>query len=123
MAGILVVSGKSRGYYFGLHEGTMVVGRDESCQMQVLDEMVSRQHVQFRYDPQAKSYCVTDLHSANGLFINGRRISGETTLDDGDTILIGESKLFFSTKDFIDGDSALLHFKHRGERGKSTLIQ
>lgn len=101
----------------------MTVGRDEASDMQVLDEMVSRRHMQIRYDKPAGTYKVADLNSANGVFINGQRITGEIEIADGDTILIGESKLFYSTNDFLDGDSALMHFKQRGERGKSTLIQ
>ncbi len=123
MASMIVVSGKSRGFYLALREGTLTIGRDEASDMQVLDEMVSRQHMQIRYDKPAGTYKVADLNSANGVFINGQRITGEMEIADGDTILIGESKLFYSTKDFLDGDSALMHFKQRGERGKSTLIQ
>ncbi|MHC4415844.1 MAG: FHA domain-containing protein [Planctomycetota bacterium] len=123
MASLMVVSGKSRGYYFPLEQGTVIVGRDEACDVQVLDEMVSRRHMKVRFDADSRSYRSEDLQSANGVIINGQRISEETVLTDGDTIMIGESKLFFTVKDFLDGESALMHFKHRGERGKSTLIE
>ncbi len=123
MASILVVSGKSSGYYFPLEERTMVVGRDEECDIQVLDEKVSREHMRVRFDEESKRYRVSDMKSTNGVVINGQPISEERELKDGDTITIGQSKLFFSVKDFLDADAALSHFKHRGERGKSTLIQ
>ncbi len=123
MASILVVSGKSRGYYLPLEEGTVTVGRDEACDLQVLDERVSREHLQVRYDQEKSRHRAQDLNSSNGVFINGRQIERDVELEDGDTILIGESKLFYSVKDFLDADAALSHFKHRGQRGKSTLIQ
>ncbi len=122
MASILVVSGKSKGYYFPLKEQTVTVGRDEACDVQILDERVSRRHMQLRCD-EAKSYYASDLQSANGVFVNGQKISQESPLADGDAITIGESKLFFSARNFLDSDEALSHFKHRGERGKSTLIE
>ncbi len=123
MASILVVSGKSKGYYFPLKEQAVTVGRDEACDVQILDERVSRRHMQLRCDDGAKSYYASDLQSANGVFVNGQKISQESPLTDGDAITIGESKLFFSTRNFLDSDEALSHFKHRGERGKSTLIE
>ncbi len=123
MASLLVVAGKSRGYYFPLEPRTIVIGRDEGCDIQVLDEAVSRRHVQIRFIKDSGSFHAADLDSANGLTVNGRRIAEETVLNDGDTIMIGKSKLFFTIKDFLDRDAALSHFKHRGEKGKATLMQ
>ena len=123
MASLMVVSGKSSGYYFHLEGGKVLVGRDEGCDVQVLDEMVSRRHMEIQFDEGSRNFVAKDLQSANGVVVNGRLISGEAVLTDGDTILIGESKLFFTIKDFMSGDDALMHFKHRGERGKSTLIE
>ncbi len=123
MASILVVAGKDRGAYYPLHEATIVAGRDESCDIQILDDLVSRRHLQVRYDGKTRTYRVTDLKSANGVFINGRQISRETDVQDGDTIRIGDTKLFYTDKEFPDMDAAMTAFKKRGEHGKSTLIQ
>ena len=101
----------------------MVVGRDEACDIQVLDEKISREHMQLRFDEESKRFHVSDMKSTNGVVLNGQPISEESQLKDGDTMTIGQSKLFFSVKDFLDADAALSHFKHRGQRGKSTLIQ
>ena len=40
MASILVVSGKSKGYYFPQKEQTLTVGRDEACDVQILAQPV-----------------------------------------------------------------------------------
>ena len=125
MASILVVSGKSKGDYHALKDGIFLVGREETCDIQVLDEMVSRRHMELRCNPARKEFTVVDLESANGVFVNGTKIAEETPLADEDAILIGETKLFFTHKDFLGRDEAFAHIaiKKRGERGKSTLIQ
>lgn len=123
MASLVVVSGKSRGYFFLLEERTMIVGRDEVCDIQVMGNLISRRHVQIRFEPQGKTFLATDLQSTNGVFVNGQQISHEVRIQDGDTITIGESKLFFTSEDFLDRDAAIAHLKYRGEGGRSTLIQ
>ena len=125
MASILIVSGKSKGDYHPLTEGLFLVGREETCDIQVLDEMVSRKHMELRCDPGHSDFKVADLDSANGVFVNGTRISGEVALADEDAIKIGETKLYFTHKDFLGSEEAFAHMaiKKRGERGKSTLIQ
>jgi pSer/pThr/pTyr-binding forkhead associated (FHA) protein len=64
-----------------------------------------------------------DMKSANGVFVNGRKIDSEIELHDNDEIEIGKSKIMFSLQDFKDRTNALNHWRTRGERGKSTLIR
>jgi len=125
MASITVVSGENTGDYYPLAKRTMVIGRDEALPIQVKDDRVSRKHVQIRYEQAdgTDRYVLLDMKSANGTFVNGRQITTELVLQDNDIIELGNSKLMFSTTDFPDRESALNHYKARGERGKSTLIQ
>lgn len=123
MASIVIVSGPNEGDFYPLGTRTMVVGRDEGCPIQVVDELVSRKHVQIRWDDGDRSYHALDMRSANGVFINGRQIATDTTLEDGDIIAIGNSKLMFTNADFTDRESALNAYKQRGQRGKSTLVR
>jgi pSer/pThr/pTyr-binding forkhead associated (FHA) protein len=123
MASLFVVSGKASGTYFVLGEGVLVVGRDEACEFQIVDELVSRRHMQIRHDDSAESYHVQDLDSANGVFVNGKRISSETELKDADTIKIGDSTLLYTIKSIRDLETAMAFIKKRGEHGKSTLIK
>ncbi len=123
MASILVVAGKDRGAYYPLGKNTLVAGRDETCDIQILDDLVSRRHLEIRHDARSLTYRIKDLNSSNGVFINARQISRETELQDGDTIRIGETKLFYTDKEFPDMEAAMTAFKKRGEHGKSTLIQ
>ena len=126
MASILVISGKSSGYYLALDDNpstVVVIGRDEGCDVQVLDELVSRRHLEIKFDSESKAYLATDVESANGVVINGRQITQPVPLADNDAIVIGESKLFFTTKNYPDREAAVLDIKQRGERGKNTMIQ
>ena len=123
MPSIIVVSGSNEGDYYPLGKRTMVVGRDEGCPIQIVDELVSRKHLQIRHEASDDQYHALDMKSANGTFVNGRQITTELVLQDNDIIELGNSKLMFSTTDFPDRESALNHYKARGERGKSTLIQ
>jgi len=124
MACLTVVGGPSEGDYYPLGRRTMVIGRDEGVPIQVVDEMVSRKHCQIHceeVDGGERRYQVMDMNSANGVMVNGRRIT-DVWLADNDIIDIGNSKLMFSMKDFDDRESALNHYKKRGERDKNTMV-
>ncbi len=121
MASLIVTSGKQEGDYYPLGRRTNVVGRDEALLIQVLDNMVSRKHLQIRYDEKTGKYYAYDMKSRNGVYVNNQRIAGETLLADGDVILVGLTTLLFVDKDFKDKDSALLHYKKVGERMRVTV--
>ena len=125
MGTILIVAGRDRGSYYSLPEPSTVIGRDESCDIQIVDEMISRRHTKVtrREEGDALRFFISDMQSANGVFVNGRQVSEEVELNDGDTIKIGESKLFFSTKRFRDLDTAMMYFKQRGQRDKGTIVR
>lgn len=125
MGTILVVAGRDRGGYYRLETDAVVIGRDDTCDIQIVDEMISRRHMRItsRGEPESRTYYASDLHSANGVFVNGRQVSEERPLHDGDTIRIGETKLFFSTKRFRDLDTAMVYFKQRGQQDKGTIVR
>jgi pSer/pThr/pTyr-binding forkhead associated (FHA) protein len=62
------------------------------------------------------------MKSRHGVFVNGMKTTDEIVLADGDEILLGNTTLLFTSKDFPDRESALLHFKRVGERRRSTLM-
>jgi pSer/pThr/pTyr-binding forkhead associated (FHA) protein len=116
------MSGDQKGDYYPLGRRTNVIGRDEGAPIQILDEHISRKHMQIRFDPDKKQYYALDMRSKHGVFINGARINDETLLVDDDQIHIGQTDLLFTEKDFADRDSALSHFKKVGERMRATII-
>ena len=123
MASIIIISGAKKGDYYSLGHRTNVIGRAESLLIQILDEHVSRKHLQIRFDVEKQRYYALDMKNRHGVFINGQRIREETLLVDGDQILIGETTLLFTDEDFSDRESALSHFKKVGERMRPTAIQ
>ncbi len=120
MASLFIISGDQKGSYYPLGHRTNVLGRNEALPIQILDDLVSRKHLQIRYDKQQDKHYAVDMKSKHGVLINDREISEETALVDGDEILIGETTLLFTEKDFDDRESALSHFKKVGERMRPT---
>ena len=122
MASIIVATGEQKGDYYPLGRRTNVVGRDEALLIQILDEHVSRKHMQIHFDEDKQQYYALDMKSKHGVFINGSKINNETVLTDGDQIGIGQTTILFTLKDFEDRKSALSHFKKVGERIRPTVI-
>ncbi len=121
MAFLLVISGTNEGDYHPIKDGSVTIGRDEECTIQILDGEVSRRHLEVRRKSPTDPYVAIDDHSANGVFVNDKQISGETPLADGDIIRIGRSELIYSQRDFIDRDTALEHYGRRHEHDRRTI--
>ncbi len=122
MASLLVISGSTAGDYYLLGKDPVVIGRDESSPIQIVDEAVSRKHL--RISPVAdRSYHAEDLASANGTYVNDVRIRETRPLADGDVVRLGSTELMFSAIDYADGETAFQHYRQHGERDKSTIIR
>ena len=101
--------------------GTDVVGRSESCAVQLVDPKVSREHFDVRYHAGIRGFVLTDHGSANGTLINGHRITEPTAIDEGDVIEIGGSRLVFTRRQVEDHATAMLLFKRHGEKYRGTM--
>lgn len=121
MATLIFLTGPTPGRHFPLGRRTTVVGRDEGVPLQINDERVSRKHFQVRWDAAEQQFCVLDMQSTHGTFVNGRRITTDRVLADGDEIGAGDVKLLFTLEDFADAQAALSYWKTAGQRGKTTL--
>lgn len=71
-----------------------VIGRENSSDLSLNSEDVSRQHAIIKWDIEADSYIINDMESANGLYINGVCCT-TATLKDKDIIQIGEHNIYF----------------------------
>ena len=121
MATLIVFSGPNEGRYYPLAENRLVsVGRDDQCSFQIIDEKMSRRHLQLRYDEGDDKHYAVDMRSANGVFVNGQRLTDDMALKEGDIIEIGRSKIRYTQHDFPDEESAALHFKKTDEWKKGT---
>jgi len=50
----------------------IVIGRDLSCDVQITSSFIGRQHAEISFN--GNSFRIKDLNSANGIFINGKKI-------------------------------------------------
>ncbi|MBB5034684.1 FHA domain-containing protein [Prosthecobacter vanneervenii] len=77
--------------------GTCTLGRVPDNPLPIADTEVSRRHAIIQ--PQGDLECwLVDLGSANGTFLNGRRISQPMPLHHGDLIRLGTHELAFSPR-------------------------
>ncbi len=67
-----------------------VVGRMPECSIRIQNDSLSRLHARFLQDGSV--WCVEDLNSQNGVFLNGEKLS-KAPLHEGDIISIGEIDL------------------------------
>ena len=77
----------------------MLVGRLPECDVMIDDTLVSRMHA--RISVRDDAVVVEDLHSTNGIYVNGTRITHSASLREGDRLLIGttEISLFEARRD------------------------
>jgi pSer/pThr/pTyr-binding forkhead associated (FHA) protein len=88
-----------------LNTGSLLIGRLPECEVLLQDTLVSRMHA--RISVQSNSVLVEDLHSTNGVYVNGQRVQHSTVLREGDRILIGTTELSL----FEYRDSSLMRLK------------
>src|SRR5687768_11491953 len=82
-----------------LREGSLLVGRLPECDIAIDDGLVSRMHA--RISVRDNAVVVEDLHSTNGVYVNGTRITHNALLREGDRLLVGttEISLFEARRD------------------------
>jgi pSer/pThr/pTyr-binding forkhead associated (FHA) protein len=85
--------------------GSILIGRLAECEVHLQDNLVSRMHA--RISVQNDQVVVEDLHSSNGVYINGIRVGHSAVLRDGDRILIGTTELSL----FESRDSSLMRIR------------
>ena len=79
-----------KGRKFSLSLSPFFIGRDNSCSLTIQSKQVSRQHcVLYRF---GNKFIVRDLHSTNGIKLNGSPITSEN-IRPGDIIQIGTEEI------------------------------
>jgi pSer/pThr/pTyr-binding forkhead associated (FHA) protein len=104
MACLIVASGKNAGAQYRLPRRPVTAGRDPARDIQLVDPKVSRKHFQIRCD--GKDYTLVELHSRNGVRVNGRKVQSKQ-LADGDEIRAGDTVLMFFAEDIRSNTDAL----------------
>ncbi len=103
---ILIVKRKHRSEWL-LQGREALIGRGSDCGVCLDNPSVSRHHA--KVVKILGGYCVEDLHSTNGVILNGRRVR-KHMLRNGDSIQIGNQKLRYragSGEDVVDSGKAV----------------
>lgn len=80
-----------RGTLFPIRSGEVILGRSSYASIVVNNPLASREHAVVR--AAAGRLEVQDLGSKNGTYVNGKRVQGTISVDDGDIIKIGTDVL------------------------------
>jgi DNA-binding response OmpR family regulator len=89
--------------FIDLAEEALSIGRSTSCGLVVHHALVSRLHALI--ERRGPRYTIVDAGSANGTYLNGRRLSEPLLLSHGDTIGLGAPSPLLR---FIDSDPTII---------------
>lgn len=98
-------SGETPGTVYPLVDAEIMIGRDTSCTLVILDAEVSRKHARLIW--QGSNYVIEDVGSTNGTFINGQRLLTPVVLHGGETVTLGE-KVVLAFQAIVDPDATRL---------------
>lgn len=88
---IVFLTGPNKGKRFDISSAALRIGRSSSSDVQIPDEELSRNHCMIEVSADG-ALTIADLASANGTFVNGENIEGDTKpLKAGDEVSIGTS--------------------------------
>jgi ABC-type multidrug transport system ATPase subunit/pSer/pThr/pTyr-binding forkhead associated (FHA) protein len=104
----------------------LTFGRDDSNEIVLDTPNVSRLHAQITR--VGRRYYVTDLRSANGTFVNDKRVEGDVWLNPQDTVRIGPYKFVvgedqFTRYDETEGMRVEAHHLNKWVRKDLNLLQ
>jgi two-component system cell cycle response regulator len=100
-AAVTVLRGELPGALFTLQAGATIIGRDPDAAISLPDHSLSRQHA--RITSAGGAYTIEDLGSTNGTFVDGARIAGRRTLEDGCRVHLGtRTVLHFRLYDAVE---------------------
>ncbi len=89
-----IMSGGFEGMSYDLSDREVVIGRNPTTDITLLDEGISREHALILLDDDGTGYVIEDLQSTNGTKVNGVRVRS-AALVEGDEVQIGETLFRF----------------------------
>lgn len=106
---------------FQLGRATLMVGRDDTSQIQISDDSVSRNHASIIYD--TPHFVIRDNGSTNGSYVNGQRVSRHI-LRHHDVIRFGSCLFLVDMADKARGPTGtdVLSVTHQGTP-KGTVVE
>jgi two-component system cell cycle response regulator len=85
-----ILNGGFEGMTYDLVAEEVVIGRNPTTDITLLDEGISREHALILFDDDTSGYIIEDLQSTNGTKVNGKRVRS-ASLVEGDEIQVGET--------------------------------
>lgn len=96
---LVVIAGPGRGRFRPIGEGSNPIGRASTQRIPLDfgdDAISSEKQAYLIYDPQQRDFLlVPNLERSNLVSLNGTRVTGAMPLKAGDTISMGQTKLYF----------------------------
>ena len=89
-----ILNGGFEGMTYDLSAEEIVIGRNPTTDITLLDEGISREHALVLFDEDTPGYVIEDLQSTNGTKVNGKRVRS-ASLAEGDEIQIGQTLFRF----------------------------
>ncbi|HTR43683.1 MAG TPA: FHA domain-containing protein [Pseudomonadales bacterium] len=87
-----ILEGAGKGTSKPLTSALMIVGRSKNADIQVDDPLVSRRHLEIRVESDA---VFVENKSAQGSVLNGKPLTGTVSLNPGDILEVGSTKMRF----------------------------
>ena len=94
-ANIMLPDGRIQAFDF--MSGEVTIGRGPECDLVIDDRSISRSHM--KVIVTEASLEIVDLHSTNGVYVNGEQIEGQKTLQSGDKVTLGRIDITFNLLD------------------------
>lgn len=91
------------GKYFSFSEGPILIGREETSNINLKDDKISKRHCEVHIHRlrEPEQIVLKDLESTNGTYVNGKPVR-EAVLKSGDKLSIGDTVLRLSYDDAIE---------------------
>jgi DNA-binding CsgD family transcriptional regulator len=81
----------------------ILIGKGSDADLIISDPSVSRRHA--KVERIGVAWSLTDLDSKNGTLVNGKPLSGERVLRDGDEVIMGRTLLVYRDRRHLDDTS------------------
>jgi pSer/pThr/pTyr-binding forkhead associated (FHA) protein len=91
---LVVISSNFAGKELELNLPQMIIGRTEDNNLVINHRSISRNHAKVVRDPETNRYTISDLHSSNGVRVNGQDYT-KVELRRGDVVDLGHVRLRF----------------------------
>jgi signal transduction histidine kinase len=126
----MVLQGPDKGLRFRVTDGEAALLGRSSAAMALTDYTVSRRHAELKPSPSGRGWVLEDLKSANGTYLNGRRLERPTRLKHGDQIKMGGTLMIWDGSDEKSLESGpgtaivadLVNLEATGDRVDASII-